>query len=97
MTQQNAALVEEASAASEALSEQAGVLNKLVGFFSVGSRLASPSPMHTTTQAPARSAPAPSPQIGSQQSKAQNKAPSQETVIKYSANKGSDDSEWEDF
>jgi len=36
MTQQNAALVEEASAASEALSEQAGVLNNLVGFFSVG-------------------------------------------------------------
>ena len=37
MTQQNAALVEQASAASEALNEQAGVLNNLVGFFAVGS------------------------------------------------------------
>ena len=36
MTQQNAALVEEASAASRALSEQAEVLNKLVSFFKVG-------------------------------------------------------------
>jgi methyl-accepting chemotaxis protein len=36
MTQQNAALVEEASAASEAMSEQASTMNRLVGFFKVG-------------------------------------------------------------
>ena len=36
MTQQNAALVEEASAASEAMSEQASSMNRLIGFFKVG-------------------------------------------------------------
>jgi len=36
MTQQNAALVEEASAASEAMSEQASSMNKLIGFFKMG-------------------------------------------------------------
>jgi PAS domain S-box-containing protein len=36
MTQQNAALVEEASAASEAMSEQANNMSRLVGFFRLG-------------------------------------------------------------
>jgi len=36
MTQQNAALVEEASAASEAMSEQASSMNRLIGFFKMG-------------------------------------------------------------
>ena len=36
MTQQNAALVEEASAASEAMSEQATNMNQLVSFFRLG-------------------------------------------------------------
>ncbi len=36
MTQQNAALVEQAAAASEALTEQATGLNELVSFFSIG-------------------------------------------------------------
>ncbi|MFO1349970.1 MAG: methyl-accepting chemotaxis protein [Gammaproteobacteria bacterium] len=36
MTQQNAALVEEAAAASEAMSEQAQALNGLMAFFRVG-------------------------------------------------------------
>lgn len=36
MTQQNAALVEEAAAASESMGEQAGNLNEMVGFFKTG-------------------------------------------------------------
>ena len=43
MTQQNAALVEEASAASEAMSEQASSMNRLIGFFKTGDYTASPS------------------------------------------------------
>lgn len=40
MTQQNAALVEEASAAARAMQEQAGELNNQVGFFHVGAGMA---------------------------------------------------------
>ena len=40
MTQQNAALVEEAAAASESLGEQAVVLDDLIGFFDVGGSVA---------------------------------------------------------
>lgn len=44
MTQQNAALVEEAGAAGEAVAEQARVLNELVGFFQVNEAvMAAPS------------------------------------------------------
>jgi len=43
MTQQNAALVEEASAASEAMSEQASSMNRLIGFFKIGNYTAAPN------------------------------------------------------
>jgi len=94
MTQQNAALVEQASAASEALSEQAGILTNLVGFFKVGAHMGAPSsaPIQQSTPAQAPAAPR-----APQQGYTQNQAPAQETVVKYSASKGRDDSEWEDF
>ncbi len=46
MTQQNAALVEEASAAARAMHEQAGELSRQVGFFQLGDsqKVASPAP-----------------------------------------------------
>jgi len=44
MTQQNAALVEEASAASEAMSEQASSMNRLIGFFKIGDFTAESTP-----------------------------------------------------
>jgi len=92
MTQQNAALVEEASASSEALSEQASGLNNLVGFFTVGGYGAAPQQMSQR----------PSVQRGTTQtSEGSKSAPSSDAVIKYSqSNKSTgnvDDSDWEDF
>lgn len=87
MTQQNAALVEEATASSEALSEQASGLNNLVGFFTVGGFTATPqqSPAASTPEAFTQ-APAPEPAA---------------EVIKYNqSNKAfgaSSEDDWEDF
>ncbi len=65
MTQQNAALVEEAAAASEALDEQGKSLNKMVSFFDVGQGGgARPAPKAAATPAtpkPAAPKPAPKP------------------------------------
>jgi len=61
MTQQNAALVEEAAAASESMSSQASTLEQLVSFFNTGidkSRLVSVRAQ--TAQKPAAAKPAPS-------------------------------------
>lgn len=52
VTQQNAALVEQAAASSEAMSDQARGLNGLIGFFNTGA---------TATQAAALGGPAPTP------------------------------------
>lgn len=65
MTQQNAALVEEASAAGEAMAEQARGLIDLIGFFSLDNAVARPAGKSAAApvraSAPARSArPAPS-------------------------------------
>ncbi len=49
MTQQNAALVEEASAASESMSEQASGMNRLIGFFKLGDYNVTP-PANTEAQ-----------------------------------------------
>ncbi|MYN10055.1 methyl-accepting chemotaxis protein [Pseudoduganella aquatica] len=53
VTQQNAALVEQAAAASQSMQEQAGNLATVVGFFKTGTHTAAAAP------APRRSAPAP--------------------------------------
>jgi methyl-accepting chemotaxis protein len=66
MTQQNAALVEESSAASRAMSEEARNMNNMIGFFNMGrggssaSFSSSPEPIVTyqsTPAAPTSSAP----------------------------------------
>lgn len=54
MTQQNAALVEEASAAAASMSEQARHLSDVVSVFNVGSTAAS---AHTSRTAPVRTSP----------------------------------------
>ena len=63
MTQQNAALVEEASAAGEAMSDQANSLNKVVEFFRVGNVSSAPSqperssrPVTSTSSSPSQAA-----------------------------------------
>jgi methyl-accepting chemotaxis protein len=61
MTQQNAALVEEASASSEAVSDRAVGLAKMMEFFNTGessSMVAAPSSSSSSMHAPASSAPA---------------------------------------
>jgi len=90
MTQQNAALVEQASAASEALSEQAGVLNNLVGFFSVGG-LASQGGNGAYKQRTAQTTAVPS--FSKQR---QLKAPSSGRGIMYNETKGNNN-EWAEF
>src|SRR5690606_4980584 len=58
MTQQNAALVEEASAAGEAMAEQARGLMELIGFFTLEQGFARPPARQTAARsaAPARMA-----------------------------------------
>ena len=53
VTQQNAALVEEAAAASQSMQEQAGELAHVVGFFKTGNQVASVSKLSTARTAPA--------------------------------------------
>jgi len=86
MTQQNAALVEQAAAASEAMGEQARNLNELVAFFKTETAAAGePAVERRTGDRPwsnADTTPAVPPQP----------APMQKT-----ANSDFDDSEWEEF
>ena len=52
VTQQNAALVEQAAAASQSLQEQAGNLNQLVGKFHVSDAIDVPQPIVRTPSRP---------------------------------------------
>ncbi|MFK5913915.1 MAG: methyl-accepting chemotaxis protein [Woeseiaceae bacterium] len=81
MTQQNAALVEEAASASEAMEEQAKGMIELMDFFDTGEQRAAP-----TRRAPASSAPAP----------AATRARAKPARAKPAA-KASGDDEWEEF
>jgi methyl-accepting chemotaxis protein len=54
VTQQNAALVEEAAAASQSMQEQAGELAAVVGFFNTGAGQAAPAKAAVVAMAPAR-------------------------------------------
>jgi hypothetical protein len=58
MTQQNAALVEEAAAASESLDEQGRQLERLMAFFNIGEEAAA-KPKRKPAPAPKPAAPAP--------------------------------------
>ena len=62
MTQQNAALVEEAAAASQSVGEQASELNELVGFFQVGE--ASVAPLQAPAERRSTGAPVDAAQSG---------------------------------
>jgi methyl-accepting chemotaxis protein len=89
VTQQNAALVEEAAAAAESLEEQAQELAKLVSTFRLGntasvSQRALPAPGKPVQHAPVAAAPA------------ARKAAPRKAALPAKAAKGGD-SEWEEF
>ena len=90
VTQQNAALVEEAAAASQSMQEQAGELAHVVGFFKTGNHVASVSKL-----SPARAA-APAPAIARPAAKP---APARKAVAAAPARRGNAaaESEWEEF
>ncbi|MEG2033260.1 MAG: hypothetical protein RR376_21635, partial [Janthinobacterium sp.] len=95
VTQQNAALVEEAAAASQSMQEQAGELAHVVGFFKTGNAVAAHQP--AVKPAAARSsiaAPAPAPARP-----AIRKAPVRQAVAAAPARRGNAaaESEWEEF
>jgi len=104
MTQQNAALVEEASASSEALSEQASALNQLVSFFSVDTykRVTPGSSPSAGRQQPIATG---HPTFQSQENTPTNgmppietnSAPSEDSVIKYGKPDSGGDDDWEEF
>ena len=83
MTQQNAALVEQAAAASEAMGEQARNLNELVDFFTTDDRAANTE---------RRFSERPWSGTGSAQPASTSQFPPQKTV-----NGDTDDSEWKEF
>jgi len=85
ITQQNAALAEEASAASVSMSDQSTNMTELLEFFNVGNQTAAPVSRQAT--APVVKAPT--------QNKIQQKTPKSKPV--EAAQPASDDSEWEDF
>ena len=90
VTQQNAALVEEAAAASQSMQEQAGELAHVVGFFKTGNHVASaakPSPVRAAPAAPAIARPAAKP------------APARKAVAAAPARRSNAaaESEWEEF
>ena len=90
VTQQNAALVEEAAAASQSMQDQAGELAHVVGFFKTGNHVAS-----ATKLAPVRTAPA-APAIARPPAKP---APARKAVAAAPARRSNAaaESEWEEF
>jgi methyl-accepting chemotaxis protein len=90
VTQQNAALVEEAAAASQSMQEQAGELAHVVGFFKTGNHVASAPalvPVRATPAAPAIARPTARP------------APARKAVAAAPARRSNAaaESEWEEF
>ena len=91
VTQQNAALVEEAAAASQSMQEQAGELAHVVGFFKTGNAVAAHQP--AVKPAAARSS------IAAPARPAVRKAPVRQAVAAAPARRGNAaaESEWEEF
>ncbi|WP_219118732.1 methyl-accepting chemotaxis protein [Janthinobacterium sp. UMAB-56] len=90
VTQQNAALVEEAAAASQSMQEQAGELAHVVGFFKTGNQVTSTpklTPVRATPAAPAIARPV------------ARKAPVRQAVAAAPARRSNAaaESEWEEF
>ena len=88
MTQQNAALVEEAAATSQSVGEQASELNELVGFFQVADASAKTRPAPTERRSNARPWTQP-------QAVAATAAPAQ--PAKAANASSGNDNEWEEF
>ncbi|MGK5070485.1 Methyl-accepting chemotaxis protein II [compost metagenome] len=91
VTQQNAALVEEAAAASQSMQEQAGELAHVVGFFKTGNHVASVSKLSPVRKAPAAAATIARP--------AARPAPARKAVAAAPARRdnAAAESEWEEF
>ncbi len=89
VTQQNAALVEEAAAASESMDDQARTLNEMMNFFETGDNTISttPAPAAVERAAVSASRPAPVPQP----------AAASRSTAAAAPGIASDDSEWEEF
>ena len=92
VTQQNAALVEEAAAASQSMQEQAGELAHVVGFFKTGNHVASAARLTPVRTAPVAAAPA----IARPAAKP---APARKAVAAAPARRSNAgaESEWEEF
>ncbi|MCC7600798.1 MCP four helix bundle domain-containing protein [Janthinobacterium sp. FW305-129] len=90
VTQQNAALVEEAAAASQSMQEQAGELAHVVGFFKTGNHVASAAKPNPVRAAPAAAKIAPP---------AARPAPARKAVAAAPARRSNAaaESEWEEF
>ena len=88
MTQQNAALVEEAAAASESMEEQGKNLQRMMAFFTVGGETKELTPKSVSTTEPVEAAPKAKPKAAAPKAKpkAAPKAASTET-----------DDEWDEF
>ncbi len=91
VTQQNAALVEEAAAASESMDEQAKSLTRQMDFFKIND--AGDVELKTSSVAPA---PAPRP-VAATPRPAPAPAPAPRTTIQQSATISDDGDEWEEF
>ena len=92
VTQQNAALVEEAAAASKSMEEQADALQQLMGFFKVEGGGAAPALAHRRSAPKAHAAPSAPAHAPAKRSLAAPKKPAAEAP-----SKGSDGDEWEEF
>ena len=105
VTQQNAALVEEAAAASQAMQEQAVKLAEMVSVFQVAGNPVAGSPARAAaapraTTAPAKAAtPAARPAIAKAAARPAAKSPSLKLADKPARNKpaASSDGDWEEF
>ena len=90
VTQQNAALVEQAAAASQSMQEQAGNLATVVGFFKTGTHAVAAQPVAR------RAAPAPAPVAAVKAAKPVVKAPTAKPAQRLAPSKPAE-SDWEEF
>jgi hypothetical protein len=97
VTQQNAALVEQAAASSEALDEQAGSLDEMISFFNVGDES---SGLRTTKQNTKQYTKQPTRQYSAKTPVRHNTSargkPAKPAGVRQNP-KNQEDSEWEEF
>lgn len=97
MTQKNAALVEEAAAASEAMGEQAEGLNKLVSFFKTNTSATEPSTAYTGVERRSKARPWGDKPVVAQESVSVTPPAVGTTQLASVDSIKSDASEWEEF